>query len=168
MTTFVAGNVLTAAQLNGIQPYAVRAASSQSVTSSTTLVDDNELQVTLPAGRFLVRLFATFTGATAGDVKTAWSAGGTISGGSVKWVHGPATTTTSNADTTVRHSAHGLSTAISYGVDGSGASAIIEELFVDAGASGGLLKLQWAQNASSGTATVRAANSTMVIIPMLS
>lgn len=167
-TPFADLNVLTAAQLNALLPAYVIKQANQSVTSSTTLVNDSELVYALTAGRtYHVRCGLIANGATGGDIKVAWATTGTISMLSSRSCTGPGVSTATTADTTARVSASqtGLTTAFSYGTDGTLQTGITEEFIVTC-TVGGNLQLQWAQNASSGTATTVGSGSWILLIPI--
>jgi hypothetical protein len=131
---------------------------------STTFVDDTHLQVTLVPGEYFVDAWLHASGSTTGDIQVRWDFGGTLSEAG-RMCHGPTRATTSTeggtaaspvtAATTVgvnRMSTHAITTAVPYGLDGSNNSGIWEHLSLKVTA-GGLLKMQWAQETSSGTAT---------------
>lgn len=166
-TPFVALSTLTAAQLNALLPTYVIKQADQSVTSSTTLVNDSELVLALSAGRtYLVRCGLLVGGATAGDFKTAWVNTGTITLIGTRVAQGPGVSTSAVGDTTARESAHtALTTALAYGTDSTVQSGIVEEMIVSCTVAGNL-QLQWAQNASSATATTVAAKSWLIATPI--
>lgn len=163
--TIAGGAKLDAADFAAVYPLYVKKSAAETLTSNTTLQDDNDLSIAIAAGQIVrVELLLAVSGpASPGDVKVAWSAGGTLTSPTGRHCIGPDTSITSIASTTVRASAtHGLTTAVTYGTDGSGPSAIREDFIIDGGASGGTLTLQWAQNASGTTTTVQA-NSYMLV-----
>lgn len=138
-------------------------ASAETVTSSTTLQDDDELFVTLPVGVWQITVILSVQGAAAGDFKMSYTFTGGTTGTPGRIVLGPAAATTDSTATTVRATQNGTGTAIAYGVDAALASAIREEMLYQV-ASEGVLTVQWAQNASSGTATTVNAGSRIVAI----
>jgi hypothetical protein len=144
--------------------------SAQSVTSSTTLVDDADLKVTLVPGQYFVDAWLHVSGGTTGDIKVTWTFSGTFAD-SARMCQGPTRATTQveggdginpvTAAVTVgvnRSSAHFLTSDVPYGLDASSTSGIHEHLSLDVSA-GGVLKLRWAQETSSGTATTVSAAS---------
>lgn len=167
-----AHDVLTASDLNAAialaLPNIVIKSADESVTSSTTLQDDNELLISLAAGKtYCIEAFILASGAAAGDIKIAWARTGTLNHTGARFCEGPGANTTdvtaaAAAATTVgvtrANGGNALTTANSYGVDGAAVSAIREQ-FVIQSAVTGTLTLQWAQNASSGTATLVRAGS---------
>lgn len=141
-------------------PTYITKAASESVTSSTTLQDDDHLFVTLTPGQWWIELILTATGATAGDIKTAWANTGTITAlGRSCW--GPQAGTTDVTNTAMVARAATLTASIPYGLETTTA-AILEKLLLDVTVEG-QLTLQWAQNASSGTATTLSTSSRMKI-----
>jgi len=136
----------------------------QNVTSSTTVVDDTKLKATLTPGQYFVDAWLHASGGTTGDIKVAWTFSGTLTD-SGRIAQGPTRATTNvqggtagtpvTAATTVgvnRSSAHLIGTEVPYGLDGSFTSGIHEHLSLDVSGTG-VLKLRWAQETSSGTAT---------------
>lgn len=113
----------------------------ESVTSSTTLQDDNHLFFTVPAGtQMRFDGFLNIDGG-AGDFKYTFTGTGTVTGA---W-----TTSAGNAALALGVTAPFTPVPVTRGAVGT----------VNGGASGGTLKLQWAQNSSSGTATTLKAGS---------
>jgi hypothetical protein len=131
-----------------------RKTATESVTSSTTLQDDDELTVTVEADSvYVVTAVLQYDAATAGDIKFAFSAPASAT---LDWAAtvAPTTSTTATAPGTVNFNGSDISTT--YGAGGIGAgsrlSATAVGLLVVAGTAG-TFKLQWAQFASSATAT---------------
>jgi hypothetical protein len=177
--TWYGGERITAAKLNARLPIYVPKSVAETVTSSTTLQDDDELVVTLSAGRSydIELVLAVTTGTTGADVKLAWATTGTVTQTSTRACFGPgrftkdAAAETSNTASPydsgmVRASRHNLTTSVAYGTDGSTASAILEKFTVSGGVSGGTLRLQWAQNVSSATATTVSTSSYLRATPV--
>jgi hypothetical protein len=135
---------------------------SETVTSSTTLQDDDELSVVLGIGTWQVEAVLHATGASGGDIKIAWTFSGT-QGSPGKWCLGPQLGTTDAFATSAKMTTAGFSTAVAYGTDGTEESAILEKMLCEVTASG-TLQLQWAQNASSGTATTLLVGSRITAI----
>ena len=157
------GTTLNAAldQLNGYDCFAYKTA-DESVTSSTALQDDDHMTVALPAaGTYVVTATYLVSGAAAGDVKVAWAYTGTLTNG-YRGGQGPSSASTdalaaTNAGT-VRSAAAGntaatVTSSTPYGTDGTNWSCIQESGVVIVSTTGNL-KVQWAQNGSSGTATI--------------
>jgi hypothetical protein len=141
-----------------------KAANQSAPLNSTTFIDDTHLQVTLVPGEYFVDAWLHASGSTTGDIQTRWAFGGTASEFG-RMCHGPTRATTNTEGGTAaspvtaantvgvnRMSTHAMTTAVPYGLDGSNNSGIWEHLSLKV-TSGGILKLQWAQETSSGTAT---------------
>lgn len=154
------GQVLTADFVNQwLVPLAAYRTSTQSVTSSTTLVNDNALSVSVAANAvYLVELGLYYDGDTAGDLKTGWTtpAGATISDALAL---GLSTTAAASTDDFTS----GSSSVPSFGALGAGVrcAALFKYLLTTAGTSG-TLQFQWAQNTSSATATIMHAGSYLI------
>lgn len=166
-TPFVAANVLTAAQLNALLPIYIVKGASESVTSSTTFQNDDELAIPMVAGRtYAVKCCLIVNGATAGDIKTAWTTSGTITLAGQRVVQGPGVSVVSAADTTaVMLMTSALTNTVTYGTDGALHNGIVEEFIVTCTVSG-TLTLQWAQATSSGTATTVGSGSWILATPI--
>lgn len=147
---WASGDSITAAHLNAMLPYYALKTTAQTVNNSAAVVDDTELQLTLPAGR-IYRIETTIgvAGVLAADFQMVWSLGGTLTGVGNRTFRGSATTSASVTDTTIRNqmsAALNPSASATYGVGSTSAlSLITETMWIDTGASGGLLKLQCAQ-----------------------
>jgi hypothetical protein len=164
LPVFAAGEKPTAAKLYSIYtPVFIRKSAPESVTSSTTLQDDNDFSVTLSEGTYLVWMWAHTSGAAAGDFKVAWANTGTMT--ITRSTNGPTSGTTDRSDTNVSLYGTAYTTAITYGLDGSGTSVVREELMVIVTATGDLT-MQWAQGSSSGTATTMSSASRMLVLPV--
>lgn len=145
-----------------ITPYVLSKAAAESVTSSTTLQDDDDFVLDLEAGKsYRVRLFLSASGAAAGDLKAAWATTATITKTARKCL-GPQSGTADVTATSMRTTRHGISSSVPYGLDGTNEALVVEELQLEDVTVAGTLTFQWAQNASSGTATTLNATSTMV------
>jgi hypothetical protein len=141
-----------------------RKASSQSVVSSTTLVDDADLQVTIAANDvWVVEYVLSVDGDTAGDFKWALNvpAGATgIQTGYRLQLGALTTTDTINTAATTDLTDTGVQTA---GLAGAGTPVFIfvRALVVNSGTAG-TIKLRWAQQTASATATRVLLNSHLV------
>lgn len=140
---------------------------NESVTSSTTMQDDDDFSFPLAAGKsYRIEAVLGVSGAAAGDIKVAWVGAGGVAGlSATRYCLGPAAAITDASAATVRTQRANITTVIAYGTDGALQSAIREEFLVETTTSGaaGTLTMQWAQNASSATATVMCAGSYVVI-----
>lgn len=153
----VAGSRVTALAMNRLYPMIRTKQAAQSVTSSTTLVDDDTLWVPLEAdATYLVTLTLAVTGATAGDVKTAWTIPSGATGQRACLGLAGASTSATASDASNRSTT--WTASVPYGVTTT-ASTVMEDGTITTAAAAGVLRLQWAQNASSGTATIVEAGS---------
>lgn len=138
----------------GIAKYVPKGA-AETVTSSTTLQNDNVLTFVMEPGvTYEVDLSLSVQGNTAGDIKTAWSVPADATGGA-KFVMGPASVLSagwvSREDTNASVSTHGYTTAKTYHVETNGSA--VREWGLISSATGGTFVLQWAQSTSNATAT---------------
>lgn len=164
----LAGQIIRAADFTQYVPRYVQKAASQSVTSSTTLVDDNDFQFALAADMtYRVQVVYHVVGvssATLGGFKGAWTNSGTMSSLGRSTV-GPAFGSTSQPNSVlVRSTGHGATTAIEWGVNTQTAK-IHDEILISVTAAG-TLKYQWAQFASSATPTTASTASRAFITPI--
>lgn len=152
---FSVNEYLTEADVNSFlsqQVVAVKSA-NESVTSSTTLQDDNHLLVTVqPNTNYWLDMMLITDGAVGGDIKLSI----VVPSGTARWMTSgldvAATATLANVNR--RSLTGGTSTGADVGTIASGTWTIIPPAgIIRIGASGGTVKLQWAQNTSSATAT---------------
>lgn len=165
MKVFAVGEVLTAADVNEylVNVKYVRKAVDETITSSTSLQNDDELFLSVDANKtYEVFFVATYNGATAGDI--SWR------------VTGPASSTLTMPSIGIQQAGAGsgddlteaynqaLPVAQQYGALGTGILSPIywHGLIVVAGTAG-TIQFQWAQNTSSGTATTVKAGSFMIL-----
>lgn len=159
----LAGEKVRASDIRTVR--VISKAGTESVTSSTTLQDDDDLVVALEAGKsYRVTLILTVSsgGAEAADIKVAWSFTGTATK-AVRSLFGPETAMTDATATLMRWSATALTSSVTYGIDAGAATAIVEDVVLEDLTVAGTLQLQWAQNSSSGTATTLS-NSSRIIV----
>lgn len=140
--------------------------STESVTSSTTLQNDDDLFIDLTPGMWRIELFAHAACTVAADtvdILSAWSNTGTMT----SWARscmgpGPSSVNTygdsAAAGSGIMHfNGHALGSSILYGITDDGSSIIHEDLLLEVAAAG-RLQWKWAQNASNATpVTVSAA-----------
>lgn len=159
----LAGETALASDLSRVR--VIKKAAGESVTSSTTIQDDDDFVVTLDAGKvYRIELYASISGATGGDFRVAWGVTGGVAQYTGRHVQAAATATTDTLNTSIRTSVHNLSTEIIAGTEATGGShqeSFLVETFT-AGASG-TLRLRWAQGTSNATATTLGTSSFMVI-----
>lgn len=145
------------------QAYGVRASKTgdETVTTSTTLQNDDELTVAVSASTvYEVALRLYVHGNATADIKVALTfPSGTVQGwGGLSIVAGSAGVSTS-ADV----EAHAFTTlvasptsSLTFGVPDTNGTLIICWATVSIGATAGSITLQWAQNSSSSTTTINA------------
>ncbi len=157
LANILAGQRLTAAMLRAVAPLAAYKGADESVTSSTALQNDDALYLALnPDAVYFFACMLDYEGGAQGssDLKFAWAgpSGFTMAygllaitpggGSSAGYLRGPAGASCGTTGTGNRWSAL---------MTGS----------LTTGGSPGTLQLQWAQNTSSGTATVVHAGSVL-------
>lgn len=154
----LAGMALTSALLQSMLPQQVLKASSQSVTSSTTLVNDTVLVLPVSANatyRFELEILYNGNSAGSSDLKFGWLL---PSGASMNW--GAAGQGTGlgpffpvgTASSTFAYGTNGTGNPLSLTASGT----LVTSSF------GGNLQLQWAQNTSNATATTVQAGSILI------
>jgi hypothetical protein len=140
----------------------VRKTATETVTSSTTLQDDDHLTVALEANTTYEFDGALYlTGSDAGDIKIAFTvpAGAAVMWGAVglattaAGIVGDASLSWFNVSGSARSFANGAGTG----------SVVFVRGVVRVGATAGDLHLQWAQNTSDGTATSMWADSNLIV-----
>ena len=148
IASIAAGARITAAMMQGIAPLSVVKPSDESVTSSTTLQNDNDLVVAVSANAsYLVFCYLDYEGASAGDLKFSWS----VPTSATMRFTIIGQTAASAAQTAVTGSE---STSYTVGADAAATlNAVLMVGTLVVSSSSGSLQLQWAQGTSSGTAT---------------
>lgn len=132
-------------------------------TSTTTYADDPELFATVAAGAtYLVEIYGNYQAAVAGQIKLQMTfPSGTMEGGSWEYDAGTDASSAVNWASNASISQASPATFVA-GLVSTGANVpfrLTGSLFV--GTTGGTLALQWAQNVSSGTATILRKGSAM-------
>lgn len=159
----LAGEVALASSLSRVR--VIKKAAGESVTSSTTIQDDDDFVITLDADKvYRIELYASISGATGGDFRVAWATTGGVAQYTGRHVQAAATASTDTLNTSIRTSVHNLTTEIISGTEATGGShqeSFLVETFTS-GASG-TLRLRWAQGTSSATATTLGTSSHMVV-----
>ena len=155
-----AGSRITAALFASVAPLSVIKGADQTVTSSTTVVNDNALVLPVVANAtYLFVCYLDYEGGTQGssDIKWVWSVPtsgtlryGGIYVGTTGTLHGSSTIT---GATTVAAGTNGSSNLLS--------AIMIGSLIMSSTA--GTLQLQWSQNTSSGTGTIVHAQSHLTL-----
>lgn len=143
----------------------IRKGTTESVTSSTTVQDDDHLLVALPVGTWEVEAFLAPTGVTGGDCRVVWSNTGTMTFLG-RFCRGPGAGATDILDGTFTGNTRAITSEIVYGTSSTSTQiAVYERILVEVTATG-TLQLRWAQGTSSGTATVMNGSSQLIITPI--
>lgn len=157
------GMALTPDRLTARQPGMVVKALGEIVTSSTTYQDDNELSFPAAANaHYFAILIMNVFGATGGDIKVRLSVPSGATG--FRWCMGPTSGASDRESTNMVSAVHNFGTDRPYGLVGiaSTAVAIREYVRVQTSSTSGNVVVQWAQNASSATATTVDADSYLI------
>jgi hypothetical protein len=167
MTTYpdwAAGDPISAAKLNDGQWHCIIKQSTETVTSSTTLQDDDELVVPLEANATYHCVFLlAMGGVSAADVNTDYSFPSGATG--YKFCQGPQIGSADRANTAMVSATHNLDTDRNYGTTSTtSVPAMIEHVVVVNGSVAGNLTLRWAQNASNATGSVNLAGSAVMYV----
>lgn len=143
-----------------------RKTATESVTSSTTMQDDDDLAgIPLsPNKTYHVEFYGAAAGAVGGDIKIGWVLGGGAAQLTGRAVIAPQIGMTDITNTAVRMARNNLGTVIAYGTEAN-PGLIFEAFIIETTTSGlaGTLTMQWAQNASSATPT-QLTTSTYLIV----
>ena len=137
-------------------PKTVIKQTSENVSSSTTLQNDDELFVNLdPNSLFEIEanLIVYSSGSSLGDFKCAWTVTGDLEIVGYRHSKGPSVNTTNVLDTVINTACRDIGTENIFGVDNTRYSSVQERFLMRCGDNGGKLQLQWAQNTSNGIAT---------------
>jgi len=152
---FLAGSRLTAGLLTSGEPIQVIKPADQSLTSNATLQNDNALTLPVVANAtYLFRCMLDYEGGTQGssDIKWTWTL---PAGATMRYWLGR----TSTAGAALIGEATGAQT-LTAGSSGAGnLNGILMDGTLIMSSTAGSITLQWAQNTSSGTATIVHAQS---------
>lgn len=162
---FLAGQTLTAAALRAMLEDYVYVAGEQSVSNSTTLVNDGELTYALAANAiYEAEFYVSFKTAVNCDLKSAWSTpAGAAGTRKVLMATGTAGSFTSRTNTAMRTANHAHTTVVSSQLDtGSLGQAVWERGIVETTSAGDLI-YQWAQDAAVVGNLTRETNSYLKI-----
>lgn len=159
--SFQAGQLVTAATLNLLAPAVAVKASTQSVTNSATLVDDNDIQFSLLANQYYeIDLWClSQVTTTTCSLRLAWRSTGTVAAvvsGAERMVFGSADSGTVPPDAmAIQMRAFSLTTNnLNLMTTANTTYLVRERLLLSGGVSGGLVVLQFAQySAVSGQST---------------
>ncbi|MFM9796515.1 hypothetical protein [Streptomyces turgidiscabies] len=159
------GTTLTSGLLTSMLPITATKTATESVTSSTTLQNDDQLAVPVEANatyEVALLLLHDSDATVAGDIKVAWTgpAGATMNWG----VHGANTSAGSSTGvTSVNMQTRTIVEFASFGGgDSTGTVALVFGTLVTAGTAG-TLQLQWAQETSNAVATNVRAGSRLTL-----
>jgi len=127
---------------------------TQTLTAnSTTMQNVTALVLPLGVGTWIVDVYTAYGSPAAADIKIGSTFSGTTTI-ATKLCVGPGTGTADvAANTTMRASAHGSSSAVSYGHDGSAFAGVAHETHRLVVTAAGTLQIQAAQNVANAGAT---------------
>ena len=152
MTTFAAGQRVTAAQLNQIQPLVVYKTTATTRASTTTQVLDPDLQMTLSAGGvYMVEFGILYASGATGKLATSWAIPSDASGSGRSAVGLDSSVSNATPEGVMRAGVHGFATAAAYGDRASTASLFAVETAVVTMGAAGVVGLMWAQSVSNAT-----------------
>lgn len=161
--TFSFREVMDASEMTTyfVQSASVVKSADETVTSSTTLQDDDQLQIAVAANTsYWMRLFVMYTGLAVADLKVSFAG---PAGATLRWVSDGIGGTGAAVVDQVSRTLQGLGNSPSYGcVDGQQMCGLGKGVLT-VGGTAGTLKLQWAQLASSATATRIYAGSALIL-----
>lgn len=160
---WVPGQILTSSDINNwLAPQNVSKQADQSVTSSTTLVNDTELMLPIVVSQqYNFQCYLNYEGGTQGssDIKVQW--GGIPAGATLRFqLMGIGTAGGMGFGNTQT-----ASNVVALGSQGAGVlcGVFMYGNLLMGTTPGGPLQLKWAQNTSSGTATIVHAQSTLTL-----
>jgi hypothetical protein len=155
-----AGDRLTAALVRSLVPDGAFKPSDQSVASSTTLTNDTALFFAVQAGAqygWACYLDYEAAGPGTGDIKWHWTL---PAGASIRYsVTAQTTAGAANVGTTYA----GANTPTAGGGGAGNLQSVYMNGALNVSSTAGTMQLQWAQNSSSGTATIVHAQSYFVL-----
>lgn len=157
-----AGQRITAALLNSMQPLYVQKPSDQSVTNSTVNVNDTALLLALEANAtYVVSGILSYSAHQDGDIRMGWTV---PSGGTFQWLchaQNAGGTTGISTGVVVDMQNAGAGTFPLGGADTSNATVMTGLLSgrIVTSATAGNLQLNWAQRVSHATASIMRAGS---------
>lgn len=160
LNLFYAGSRITADELNALGPGTVVRSSTQAVTSSTTLVNDDTLFLNLLAdSQYLILAALFYTGGTQGssDMQYTFAMPSGASGYQSSQRLTPGGTAT-GYDAALWTGTLGAAT------QGTGQVMNVSIMGTVTVSSGGVMQLKWAQNTSSGTPTTMQVGSALAAI----
>jgi len=160
----LAGEPIRASHITNATTRRIQKTAPETVTSSTTVQNDNHFVLALPVGLWRIELFLhVFGHATSGDIRTRWTNTGTMTARG-RSVIGPAAATTDVRDGNTNASAPAtqFSDEVVCGCDATTRGVVKEDIEVEVTVAG-TLTFQWAQGTSSATGTTVDTDSRMFI-----
>src|SRR6266568_1273001 len=147
--TWSVGQVLAASDVNlWFVPIVIQKGANQSVTSSTTLVNDTALVLAVAANAiYALDGFFIYDGDAAGDIKWHFTAPASAT---LNWVSSGLASGAAGSTDNVSRTAQTLADTAPSGAIGAGSSVVLPVLgILTTAGTAGNLQLQWSQNASS-------------------
>jgi hypothetical protein len=144
---------------HGQQPITVvRKTADETVTSSITVQDDDQLVVSVAAnGIYLMDAFLLYDGDTAGDLRVTFTG---PTGALMDWTVNGASASQTGGTGSIKLARQPLGVEDTVGASGAGVKAVaLPRGLLTVGSTAGSLTLRWAQATSSATATTLFANS---------
>jgi hypothetical protein len=142
----------------------VRKTANESVTSSAVLQNDDHLLLQVAANAtYLLELFLIYDGDAAGDIQIGFTF---PAGATIDWTPGGLTTgaTQQSGSVKLAHVSTGAGEGVGAVGTGAGNRVVARATgILQVAGTAGTLQLQWAQLASSATATTVLANSWMAL-----
>ncbi|MGQ5576776.1 hypothetical protein [Streptomyces sp. ECR3.8] len=158
--TIYAGQRITGLLLQSMLPTFARKVTDTSLTATTTLTNDPDLQLSLAANAtYRVEFYIGYSSLAAAGFKTAWSVPSGTTGLRSCWGVGTSPTSPSLPTGDGRWGIHALATAAEYGTRDSTNQAMVWETGEINTTDAGTLAFQWAQVTSNANATRVAARS---------
>jgi len=163
--TFSAAEVLTAANMTTyfVQQAIVIKAADESVTSSTTLQDDNEITFSVAANTdYWLEALIIFSADPAGDLKIQWSGPASAT---LDWITDGGGSAAAATVDVVSRTMQGISSTPGHGgvTNNSTILCALHKGLLRVAGTAGTFKLTWAQLASSVNATFVRADSVAVL-----
>jgi hypothetical protein len=146
----------------------IRKSSNESVSSSSSLQNDNDFNITLEANTtYEIMVALSVSGSNTGNLRLSWSKGSGVTIYNRIKV-GPYQAGGDSGNTNVNMISDEYNNDAGYTTDGTNNSSIIEMFVVSTGSSSNTLVMRWAQITSDSTATTITSNSYMKITKLTS
>lgn len=147
------------------QQQVARKTATESVTSSTSVQDDDHLTMTLNANtNYWIDGHLITDGALAGDFRMQF----VVPSGTIRWLaNGPVSGATGTVTDVDRNYKVGSATTVMGTIAAGTNNVVLIFGIARIGASGGTFKIQWAQGTSNATATRVMANSFLRAVRMI-